>query len=227
MNSKLIVRYAIREVIGLAVMGAALFLAAGRVDWWGAWALLGVMLLWSIATAVVILRFNPALLAERLGPRKGAEKWDTAIMSLLGLLQLARYIVAGLDVRGGWSAGFGAGAAVPALILSALGYVVVTWATASNAYFSQIVRIQSERGQVVVEGGPYRFLRHPGYAGALVFELAAPLVLGSAWAFIPSGLTAGLILLRTGLEDRLLQEKLAGYKEYAQRVRFRLLPGVW
>lgn len=227
MNTKLITRYAIREVIGLVVMGAALFLAAGRVDWWGAWALLGVMLLWSIATAVVILKYNPSLLAERLGPRKGAEKWDTAIMSLLGLLQLARYIVAGLDVRGGWSAGFSVGAAVPALIAGALGYALVTWATASNAYFSQIVRIQSERGQVVVTGGPYRFLRHPAYLGALGFELAAPLVLGSAWAVIPSLLTAGLILLRTGLEDRLLKERLAGYRAYAAKVRYRLLPGVW
>ena len=227
MNTKLVTRYAVRELMGIAVMGVALFWSAGRLDWWPAWAILGVMLAWIIATAAVILRLNPGLLAERLGPRKGAKTWDTAIMSLLGIIQLARYILAGLDQRNNWTGDFPAGAQVISLAVCALGYALVVWATASNAYFSQIVRLQPERGQTVVTGGPYRFVRHPAYSGALLFELAAPLLLASWWTFIPSGLTVLLIILRTALEDRFLQAELAGYAGYAQQVRYRLVPGIW
>ncbi len=106
MDKKLIARYAIRETLGILFMGVALFWPAGRLDWWPAWAAIAVMLAWILATVIVILRVNPSLLAERLGPRKGAKPWDTAIMSFLGLTQLARYIIAGLDRRFGWSGDF-------------------------------------------------------------------------------------------------------------------------
>jgi protein-S-isoprenylcysteine O-methyltransferase Ste14 len=227
MSTKLIVRYAIRETMGIIVMGVALFWPAGRMDWWPAWAAMAVMLAWIIATAIVILRFNPDLLAERLGPRKGAKTWDTAIMSMLGLLQLMRYIVAGLDERHDWTGGFPFAAQIAALIVCILGYVLVVWATASNAFFSQIVRIQPERGHTVVTGGPYHYVRHPAYIGAILFELAAPILLASWWAMIPSGLAAILLILRTVLEDRTLQAELTGYVDYARQVRYRLLPGIW
>jgi protein-S-isoprenylcysteine O-methyltransferase Ste14 len=176
------------------------------------------MLGWILATAIVILRVQPGLLAERLGPRKGAKAWDVAIMSALGVAQLARYIVAGLDVRNGWTDALPLAAQLAALVLCIAGYTLVVWATASNAFFSQIVRLQSERGQDVVTGGPYHFVRHPAYAGAIVFELAAPVLLASWWAMIPSALGAVLLILRTGLEDRTLQAELTGYAEYAGRV---------
>ncbi|HOR01176.1 MAG TPA: isoprenylcysteine carboxylmethyltransferase family protein [Anaerolineae bacterium] len=227
MDRKLIARYALREALGLVGMGVALFWPAGRVDWWPAWAALGVMLAWIVATATVILRANPHLLAERLGPRQGAKRWDTAIMSLLGLTQLARYIVAGLDQRYGWTGSVPVVAQAAALVVCALGYAGVVWATAANAFFSQIVRIQAERGHTVVSGGPYRYVRHPAYAGAMLFELAVPALLASGRAFIPSGIGAILLLLRTVLEDRTLQVELAGYAEYARAVRYRLLPGIW
>ena len=108
-----------------------------------------------------------------------------------------------------------------------IGYALFVWATASNAFFSQIVRIQTERGHTVVTGGPYRFVRHPGYAGAILFELAVPFLLASWWAFIPSLIGAGLLVLRTALEDRTLQAELSGYPAYARQVAYRLLPGVW
>jgi len=97
----------------------------------------------------------------------------------------------------------------------------------ANRFFSGVVRIQNERGHSVVSDGPYRWVRHPGYAGGFIGDLALPLLLGSAWAFIPAALTAGAVVLRTALEDRTLQAELPGYREYAQRTRFRLLPGVW
>ena len=227
MDGKLVVRYAVRETMGLIVMGWALFWSAGRMDWWPAWAALAVMLIWIVATAIVILRFNPDLLAERLGPRKGAKAWDTAIMSVLGLLQLARYIIAGLDQRYGWSMGFSLASQIIVLIVCLLSYALVVWATASNAFFSQIVRIQPERNHTVVTSGPYHYVRHPAYSGAILFELAMPVLLASWWTMLPSGLGAILLILRTALEDRTLQAELDGYLDYAHQVRYRLLPGIW
>src|SRR5450759_72699 len=227
MDAKLIARYAVRETMGLVVMGVALFWSAGRIDWWPAWAVMAVMAAWIIATATVILRWNPALLVERLGPRKGAKHWDIAIMSILGLTQLARYIVAGLDERFGWTGGLPSGAQIAAAVLCVFAYALVVWATASNSFFSQIVRIQPERAQTVVTGGPYRYVRHPAYLGAILYELAVPVLIASWWAFVASGLGALLLILRTAVEDRMLQAELKGYADYARQVRRRLLPGIW
>ena len=227
MDKKLITRFAIRESMGILFMGVALFWSAGRIDWWPAWALLAVMLVWVTATAAVILRFNPDLLAERLGPRKGGKRWDTAIMSIVGLLGLARLIVAGLDQRYGWTGGFPLPAQIIALILSFGGYALSVWATASNAFFSQIVRIQTEREHTVAKGGPYQYVRHPAYVGTILFELAVPVLLASWWALIIGGLNAILFVLRTALEDRDLKAELTGYADYAHQVRYRLLPGIW
>jgi protein-S-isoprenylcysteine O-methyltransferase Ste14 len=227
MDTKLIARYAIRETMGIVAMGVALFWSAGQIDWWPAWASIAVMLAWITATAIVILRLNPDLLAERLGPRKGAKPWDTAIMSILGLTQLVRYIVAGLDQRYGWTGGFPLVAQIAALTVCVLGYALFVWATASNAFFSQVVRIQSERGHAVATGGPYHYVRHPAYAGAILYELAVPVLLASWWALIASGLSAILLILRTALEDRTLQSELTGYIGYARQVRHRIFPGIW
>jgi protein-S-isoprenylcysteine O-methyltransferase Ste14 len=142
-------------------------------------------------------------------------------------MQLARYILAGFDQRYAWTGGFPVPVQIAALAIGVLGYILVVWATARNAFFSQVVRIQSERGHMVATGGPYHYVRHPAYLGTLVYELAAPIVLASWWAFLPSLLNAILLVLRTALEDRTLQTELAGYADYARQVRYRLLPGIW
>jgi protein-S-isoprenylcysteine O-methyltransferase Ste14 len=227
MNRKLIARYAIRETMGVVIMGVALFWSAGRLDWWPAWAALLVMAAWVLATGYVILRFNPHLLVERLGPRKGAKTWDAAILGIVGIVQLARYIVAGLDLRYGWTGDFPLALQIAGLLLCIPGYALVVWATASNAFFSQIVRIQTERDHQVARGGPYRYVRHPAYVGAILYELTVPLLLASWWALLISSLSAALLILRTLLEDRTLQAELPGYPEYARQVPYRLLPGVW
>lgn len=208
-------------------MGVALFWSAGKIDWWPAWASLAVMLGWIVATAIIVFRLNPGLLADRLGARKGAKPWDMAITSILGLVQLVRYIVAGLDQRYGWTGGMPLAAQVAALAVCALGYALFVWATASNTFFSRIVRIQSERGHSVATGGPYRHVRHPAYSGAIAYELAVPILLASGWAAVVSGLAATLLVGRTALEDRTLQVELTGYADYARQVRYRLLPGIW
>ena len=114
-----------------------------------------------------------------------------------------------------------------ALGIAALGYALVVWATAENAWFSQIVRLQPERGQTVVSSGPYRFVRHPAYLGAILYEPVSCIILASWWAAIPAAICVLLLILRTFLEDRTLQAELPGYAEYVRKVRFRLLPGLW
>lgn len=226
-TTRTIVRFLVREAMGLLMLAAILFLSAGRLDWVWGWALVGITFLWASATALIGILRNPGLLAERLGPRKGAKTWDTVIMGIVGLATIARCIMAGLDERFGWTTGVSLPFQIATLAVAMLGYALVIWATAANAFFSQIVRIQKERGHTVATGGPYRFVRHPGYVGTILFELATPVMLGSWWALIPGGLSALLIVVRTVLEDKTLLEELDGYKEYAGRVRYRLLPGVW
>jgi protein-S-isoprenylcysteine O-methyltransferase Ste14 len=222
------IRYATREILSLVGMGVALFWAAGRLDWWPAWASLAVMAFWTAAIAFITLRTNPTLLAERLARRTGDKSWDAAIVSLMGLVTLVRYILAGLDQRYGWTGGIPVAAQLIALALCVLGNdILFVWAAAANTFFSRITRIQSERGHAVVTGGPYRCVRHPAYAGTILYELAVPVLLASWPALIASGLSAGLLILRTALEDRTLQAELAGYADYARRVRYRLLPGIW
>jgi protein-S-isoprenylcysteine O-methyltransferase Ste14 len=104
---------------------------------------------------------------------------------------------------------------------------LMTWAMAVNNYFSLVVRIQKDRGHTVVTGGPYHYVRHPGYVGGILFQLGTPLLLGSMWALIPAGLTVLLLVVRTALEDRTLLKELEGYQEYAQQTHYRLLPGLW
>jgi len=208
-------------------MGLALFWSAGRMDWWAAWAAIAVWVAFFVATDILLIRFNPELIAERLHPPKGAMAWDRAIMSIFRLATLARYILAGLDQRYGWTVGFPIGAQLAGLVICLLSYALLAWAMVINPFFSQIVRIQSEHGHIVETGGPYRYVRHPAYLGMILFEPAMSTLLASWWAILIGGLCAILLILRTALEDRTLQVELSGYREYARQVRYRLLPGVW
>jgi protein-S-isoprenylcysteine O-methyltransferase Ste14 len=219
--------YLLDQVLSLAGVGVALFWSAGRMDWWPAWAVIAVWLAWFIVMDTIILRLNPSLMAERLHPPKGAKSWDRAIVSILRLIQLARYVLAGLDQRFGWTGGFALSAQIGALIMCVLSYGLFGWAMATNLYFSQVVRIQAERGHTVVSNGPYHFVRHPGYVGALLFELSLGVLLASWWALFAGVLCVILFIIRTAFEDRTLQGELPGYADYANRVRYRLLPGIW
>jgi protein-S-isoprenylcysteine O-methyltransferase Ste14 len=204
-----------------------MFWSAGRMDWWPAWAVLAVWLVWFTANDVILLRYNPGLMAERLAPPGGAKAWDRALVSVLRLAQLARYILAGFDQRYGWTGGFPLAAQMAAFGVCVLGTVLFAWAMASNSFFSQVVRIQTERGHAVATGGPYRYVRHPAYIAMILFDLALSSLLASWWAVIAGGVCAILLILRTALEDRTLQSELGGYGEYARRVHYRLVPGVW
>ncbi len=227
MNPKLTARFILGQSISLASVGIILFWTAGRIDWWAAWAVIGVWLVWFITEFFVIQRYNPGLLAERLAPPKEAKSWDRALLSSIRLVELARYILAGLDQRYGWTDDFPVSAQIVALVVCLLSTALFAWAMASNSFFSQVVRIQTERGHTVATGGPYRFVRHPGYTAMILFELALSTLLGSWWAIALGGICVILFVLRTSLEDRSLLEELPGYAIFAQRVRYRLIPGIW
>jgi protein-S-isoprenylcysteine O-methyltransferase Ste14 len=222
-----ILRWLVREVMGVLLVAATLFIAAGRLDWWQGWALVGIYAVWSAANALILIPRDPELLIERASRRKDAATWDTLILSMIGLTTIAKHIVAGLDVRWEWTAQMPLALQIGALVIAALGYALGTWAMASNPFFSLVNRIQEDRGHAVATGGPYQFVRHPAYIGTIVFELATPILLGSLWALIPGGLIALFTIIRTALEDKMLHQGLLGYAEYAQRVRYRLLPGIW
>jgi protein-S-isoprenylcysteine O-methyltransferase Ste14 len=143
------------------------------------------------------------------------------------LTQLIRYILAGLDQRYGWTGGFPVAVQIASWVVCALSYGLLIWAMASNTFFSQVVRIQIDRGHTVSTQGPYRYVRHPGYIGMIFFKLGMAILLTSWWALAASGLCVLIILLRTALEDKTLQNELIGYKNYTREVRYRLLPGVW
>jgi protein-S-isoprenylcysteine O-methyltransferase Ste14 len=225
-TTHVVIRWLIRETTGVLGQAAVLFLSVGRWNWVMGWAFVIATTLWVGATALVVIPRNPDLLAERLGPKKGAKTWDAVIMSIIGPALIACYIVAGLDVRYGWTR-VSLPLQIIALIIVVLGYALIVWATAANAFFSLIVRIQKERGHTVAAGGPYRFVRHPAYVGGVALYLATPLMLGSLWALIPGGLSAVLMIVRSALEDKMLLNELDGYREYAGRVLYRLIPGIW
>jgi len=225
-----IVKWIVQAAFGPAGYGLILFLAAGRLDWIWGWALLGVLTAFLAAHVLILVPVDPELLAERekgmRGP--GVKAWDKWISALAaGVLPVASWVVAGLDIRFGWTGPMPLAYHVGGLLSMLLGFALFLWAMASNAFFSEGVRIQEERGHVVATGGPYRYVRHPGYVGAMLAQLATPFLLGSPWAFVPGVGSVALYAVRTHLEDRTLIEELPGYREYARRTRYRLLPGVW
>ena len=222
-----VTRWLIRETLGTVFVGVVLFLAAGRLDWpWG-WALVGVYVLWVAANALILIPTSPELLVERASRKRSTESWDVTLLSVIGVATLAKYVLAGLDARFGWTAPLPPWLQIAALVVTALGFGLGTWGMAANAFFSLVNRIQDDRGHTVATGGPYRLVRHPGYLGTVLSDVAAALLLGSLWALIPGALAALLMIVRTGLEDRMLHERLPGYADYAQQTRYRLIPGVW
>jgi len=222
-----IVKYMLQAGLFTLVQVASLFIASGRLDWVMAWVYIGVYLAGMGVNALVLIPTNPELVVERAQFR-GKKDLDRALAGVMALYGPAGLcIVAGLDVRQGWSPGIPSALLIVALAIAVLGSLLTTWAMASNSFFYGVLRIAKDRGHTVATGGPYRYVRHPGYVGIIAFDLATPLILGSLWALIPAALAVCLAIVRTTLEDKTLHEELGGYKEYAARVPHRLLPRVW
>ncbi len=220
----------LRPLASLVIMVGAPFLAAGRLDWWAAWALIAVTLALSAVSRIIPARRNPDLLAERarFAEVEGVKSWDRVLMPLMALvIPLLTWVVAGLNVRFGWLPAVSPAVQALGFLLVLAGGILATWAMVENRFFSAVVRIQQERGHEVISSGPYRLVRHPAYAGGLAAGIGTGLALGSVWALIPGALMAALTVVRTALEDRTLRAELPGYEDYTRRTRHRLLPGIW
>lgn len=216
-------------LVFIVVVPLSPLLISWRWGWWEAWVYAAVAILGFVVSRALAARHHPDLLAERgrFLRHENAEPWDRVLAPLLGLGSGLIPLMAGLDARFGWSAPFSLPLKIAAMDLILAAYVLGSYALIENAYFSGMVRMQTDRGQRVVTSGPYRWVRHPGYAGSLVVYVATPVFLDSAWAFVPAAFLVLVLVIRTGLEDRTLREQLEGYKEYAREVRSRLVPGVW
>jgi len=207
-----------------------LLVCGGNFGWWQAWVYSLLIVAAGVGGRIWAERRHPGLMAERQNIEKiqGAKAWDKVLAPLMAMsIGFPPVIVAGLDYRYGWSTEFPLWLIVLGFILILLGYAFATWAMAENRFFSSVVRIQTDRGHVVCDSGPYRMVRHPGYAGNILSLLGIVLALGSVWTLIPTAAALIITVARTALEDHTLQEELPGYRDYAQHVRFRLIPGIY
>jgi protein-S-isoprenylcysteine O-methyltransferase Ste14 len=230
MNRKALVAKGLSVLIAeFAVFAALLFVSAGTVLWPAGWVFMAILFGFGLAITLWLARQDPELLAERMSPpiQRGQPLWDKVFVAALGLIFVVWLILMPLDaVRFGWSE-------VPdwLQIVGAWGLVlsfyIIFLTFRENAYLAPVVKLQEERDQSVVTTGPYRYVRHPMYASMFVFFPGSALLLGSLWGLLFCLVLLGLVVWRTTLEDRMLKNELAGYDEYARKVRYRLIPRVW
>lgn len=220
-------RTGVRNIVRLAIVFAAMFLAAGRADYWQGWVLAGIVLVYTVVSAIAF-RSKADLISERMRPGPGVKWWDRIFYALHLPLIIIMFFLAALDGgRYNWSPPLPGWAYAVAIVLLLLGLWLISWAMWTNRFFSTMVRIQTDRGHHVVRQGPYRYVRHPGYLSGPPTLVGMCLLLGSVWALIPAVIDLAILVVRTYLEDTTLQRELPGYAEYAKEVRYRLLPGVW
>lgn len=225
-SSHIIKRWMLRTLLGTVVMILILFPTAGRIDWFMGWVYIAGLLLVGVLTGLLV---DPGLLAERSQRRHANQAgWDRILFPIYGTVTgFMIPVFAALDERFGWSPDITAGLLFIATVIYFASWGVNIWAMMANKYFAEVARIQDDRNQKVMTGGPYRFVRHPGYTTGFFLSASMSLVLESTWGLlisIPAGL---LLVLRAVLEDRMLLEELDGYKDYAQRVPYRLFPFIW
>lgn len=221
------VRRMVQVLVTTVLQGLVLFSAAGKLRWGWGWGYIGFYLLMILVNASLLRRINPDVIAER-ADNAGMKDWDKLVG---GVFALAYFIglplVAGFDLRWGWTSDLHVGMHLIGVGLFLAGSVLFVWSMAVNAYFATIVRVGENETHHVIMSGPYRFIRHPGYLGAILQCLGTPLILGSWWAMIPGVVALGAILARTVLEDQTLQAELVGYDRLVQQTPYRLLPGIW
>lgn len=223
-----ILRWAGQMSAALIIFGALLFITAGKLNWTEGWVYLGMNAMTQLLSALVLIPRSGDMLTERTKVRQGTKDWDRFLAPAIVIVgTFAVLFTAGLDHRFGWSNPIFSGLWWFGVAMAFASQMFVLWAMASNRFFATTVRIQEDRGHTVAAAGPYRFVRHPGYSGPLIYNLAIPLVLGSWWVFIPVFFTIALTFVRTWLEDRTLCAELAGYREYAIQTHYRLIPGIW
>jgi protein-S-isoprenylcysteine O-methyltransferase Ste14 len=224
MLAKALVQTAVLAVL----FGAMLFAPAGRLDWWQAWAFIVLFVASSVAMATALAMTDPALLKERtsVSGGRGLKPWDRVFFALLPIGVVAWFVGMGWEARlnppaWGWVGHLLGGAMQMACMW-------IAWRTfRENSFAAPAVQVQSDRAQEVIETGPYALVRHPLYAGALLWMIGTPLLLGSRWGLVGSALMILLVAVRAVGEEKVLVDGLAGYEAYRRKVRFRFVPGVW
>jgi protein-S-isoprenylcysteine O-methyltransferase Ste14 len=218
----------ILQLLMLIILQAAmLFVSAGSLIWPAGWQYIGLYFVMLLFASLIILPKHAEVVAERSKGIAGGKSWDLRITRLMAFPTLGLLALAGFDQRWNltpslplWVRLFGA-------LAFAAGYAIVLWAMYSNPFFSQVVRIQTERGHVAMTSGPYRFVRHPGYLGMTLSMLGSVFVLDTLWGLVCFALYLGLIVTRAALEDRTLRAELPGYTEYMAQTKYRIIPGLW
>jgi protein-S-isoprenylcysteine O-methyltransferase Ste14 len=217
----------IRAYAGVIFMMITVFILAGRLDYWQGWLVFATYLALMIVFSVAFVR-KKDLIQERVKPGPGVKWWDKIFFALYIPSALSVVLIAALDAgRFHWSPELPVVVYTLILVLMLFCHYLVLWAMWTNQFFSSRVRIQTDRGHYVITEGPYRFVRHPGYAGAIIFFPGTALLLGSVYALIPASLTIVLVIIRTYLEDVTLQRELPGYTDYTRKTKSRLIPGIW
>jgi len=211
----------------LGVIPAVLiFGLAGRWDLWNVWAYVGIGVVLFTFQTLALYRKNPDLLKERMkSGAPGRVRWTVGRAS--PALSILQWSIAGLDQRFHWSDIVPPAGVVAGLVIYAIGWGLFTWAALVNPFFSPEVRIQSDRGQRVISGGPYAIVRHPGYATNLLSVVASAAALNSLLSIIPAVIFLAVTVRVTAIEDQMLHDELAGYADYGAKVPYRLIPGMW
>jgi protein-S-isoprenylcysteine O-methyltransferase Ste14 len=216
--------------IGPLIQAALLFWMAGSVQIPRVWLYVVISWVGLFGGIVLVAKVNPELVNHRgqWKKKKDTKKWDKVIVTLYGIIGFyVTAVVAGLDIgRHQWWV-LGRIWIIPGVILYLIGSILIDWAMITNKHFETTVRIQEDRGHTTITSGPYQFVRHPGYVGAILLVITKPLIFGSGYAMVPGAIAGALMVVRTVLEDKTLQKELAGYSEYAKKVRYKLVPGIW
>jgi protein-S-isoprenylcysteine O-methyltransferase Ste14 len=222
----------LKVIVGLTVAAMVIVFAgfvfanARRLGWTLGWIYVVIVVATLTINLACLLRWNPDLIRRRMRLSKFTKTWDKVWAVLFGFAMITIYVVAVMEARDRVSSAPGA-AWLLGLAIFVPSWALAIWSMVVNPFFEKAVRIQTDHGHRVIDTGPYAYMRHPGYVGFAGWMLSTPLLLASIWAFIPALISVVLLVIRTALEDRTLHEELPGYAEYASRVRFRLIPGIW
>ncbi|MBW8041116.1 MAG: isoprenylcysteine carboxylmethyltransferase family protein [Planctomycetes bacterium] len=233
MEDRKLNKYGIKVLVGTFlgpfIQVALLFISAGRMHIPGGWVYLVVSFIGMFGGIMLVYRANPELLNHRgqWEKKKDTKPWDKVLLIVFGITGFYILpVVIGLDIRFQWSY-LGIYSTIAGVVLFLLGSVIINWAMIVNTHFEATVRIQNDRDHKVITAGPYKMVRHPGYVGAILWIVATPLIIGSVVGFVPAGIAGLVLIIRTWLEDKTLHSELNGYVEYAEKVKYRLFPGIW
>lgn len=226
-KSQVVLTWVTRMTVFLAVSTTLLFLIAGDWRWSGGWWYLGLQIVSMTLKGFLLIAARPELQERREKPGEGTQVWDRVLSPLMAFSTLIISFVSALGYRlaGQWELALWL--RLLAIVVATAGYLITLWAMRRNAFFEGSVRLQSDQDHQVVSDGPYRMVRHPGYLGVTIYNLAVPVVLESVWGFVAVAFYFIILIWRTALEDRFLRENLPGYAEFAKQTRWRLFPGIW